>query len=120
MKRFTEFSDIGAAREEIRRRFPDLCFDSLTWAQIRDVANGDLVPVRSGRKFVLMTKEEVAPGGKLDRRNAEVRATNAKTREESRRRQAEADRLFREKFPDLTKAIDDSIRRCFPKKGGTR
>lgn len=103
MKRFTEFSDINAAREEARRRFPKVSLDSLTWAKIRDIANGDLVPVRvAGKnKFVLMTPAEVAPGGKLHQHNAQVRASNAKARAQARIQAAE----FLSRDPALGKAL---------------
>ena len=71
---------------EFFRKYPNV--RGLNARQMRDILDGNLVMVKvKGRqgKFILMTKEEVAPGGKLDQMNAEIR--RIKTEREKRIRE---------------------------------
>ena len=88
VKKFTDFFQIGEARAAIKKMHPWICLDKLSWQKIKDLANGDLVPVKQGSKFILMTPADVAPGGKLDKHNFETRAKNRAIRMERRYQQA--------------------------------
>lgn len=89
MKKFNDFFQIGEAREFLRKKYPWVNLDNLNWIKIRDMANGDLIPVRKSGKFILMTPEEISPGGKLDRMNEDTRNRNRKIRDENRIREME-------------------------------
>jgi hypothetical protein len=71
----------GKTFREFREKFPAV--EGLNISEMRGVLDGTLVMVRLGRsktKFKIMTREQVAPGGELDKHNAEVRAYNRKIR----------------------------------------
>lgn len=80
---------MDAILREFKARFPRL--GGVDIYTMRKVLAGELVPVKvSGKnKFVLMTPEEVAPGGKLEKRNLAVRRENARRRAEARAAEAE-------------------------------
>ena len=69
---------------QFRQRFPHL--QGLTVGEKRQMLRGELVAVKVEglRKFVVMTKDDVKPGGKLARMNAETKAHNDKVRSERR------------------------------------
>jgi len=70
------YEDQRATVLEFKKRFPR--YQGLDIRTQRKVLDGELVIVNKGsRKFVLMTKDEVAPGGKLDKINAATRKANA-------------------------------------------
>lgn len=76
-----------------KEKHPNL--NGLNITEMRKVLDGDLVivPHSGTRKFLLMTPAQVAPGGKLDQMNAEIRAYNQKIREINRQTAEEARRI---------------------------
>jgi len=72
----------------------------LNITEMKKVLSGELVIVEhSGRrKFMLMKKADVAPGGKLDRMNAEVKAYNRKIRQQQREMQAKFDEQLKANY----------------------
>lgn len=65
---------------KFKEKYPN--YRGLDLATQKKVLDGDLVIVNvSGtKKFRLMTREDVAPGGKLDQMNEKTRRANAKIR----------------------------------------
>ena len=76
----------AATHLEFMSKYPQ--YTGLTVEQKRKVLDGELVPVRCKRGFVLMTKENMKPGGKLDQHNTKVRAINAHIRRDRRQRRS--------------------------------
>lgn len=88
--RFTELSQICEARAHLRKKYPRINTDGLSWPEIKDLANDVTVPVKKAgkRKYILMKAEDVIPGGLLDQRNAEVKRKNAEIRRQKREARA--------------------------------
>lgn len=83
----TEWTD--EERREVlfafKEKYPN--YRGLSLAKMKEVLDGNLVIVHNaGRrnKFVLMTKEDVVLGGKLDKINAEISAKNRITRQKNK------------------------------------
>jgi len=88
-----EIKEMQEIAAEFKAKYPD--YSGLNIRQMKQVLIGEMVivDVQGRKKFVLMKKEDVAPGGKLDQMNAQTRQHNRKVR--AAQRQAKADALRR-------------------------
>ena len=74
-----ELQEMQEIMAVFKTRYPNKCGLNIT--QIKNILDGELVFVKTRRnRFILMTKEEVAPGDKLDQHNAEIRRINTDMR----------------------------------------
>lgn len=98
---FTQEERLDIIRR-FKAHFPTLDSSKLSFTDMKEILDGELVPVlhSHNRKFCLMTKEDVAPGGRLDKMNQETRERNRKIRRVMKERKLRALREI-DSNPDL-------------------
>ncbi len=70
---------------------------------MKAILDGDkvIVKIAGTHKFQIMTKEEVAPGGKLDKINAKIAFENKRIRQINKEIKQGNDKMVRELFGDV-------------------
>lgn len=98
---------------EFKTKHPNV--EGLNIQQMKKVLAGELIMVKHAgrRKFTLMTPAEVAPGGKLDQHNAEVRRINAEIRRTNRERQHRFQGVFESMWDAALHGTAGDVERIF-------